>query len=92
MTKLSNEELIDTIKEEALKLNSDLGIDLKEDSLIKTGGYRSHSKETAENARLTKQAKNLFDIKEEGHQNPNDLTLNLNYAKAKFDYRKKDAS
>ena len=92
MTQLSNDELIDTIKAEALKLNSYLGIDLNENSLIKTGGYRSHSKETAENARLTKQAKNLFDIKGDAHQNPNDLTLNLNYAKAKFDYGKQDGT
>jgi len=85
MTSLTDADLIETIKREALKLNKALDLELNSDNLIKTGGYRSHTVETSENARLMTQAGNLFSSSD--GQNPNDFSLKLNFARAKFDDR-----
>lgn len=47
MTKYSDQEIMDMIKEGAMRLNKELELGLNEDRLIRTGGYRNHTKKTA---------------------------------------------
>ena len=46
MTTMSDEKVKGLIAEGAAQLNEKLGIGLKKDKLIKTGGYNAHSKKT----------------------------------------------
>jgi anaerobic magnesium-protoporphyrin IX monomethyl ester cyclase len=75
MTKMSNEEVMSAIKEGASNLNRMLELNLTDDTLIKTGGYRKHSKETASDV------KPLLDPdKLERHEND----FSFNYSQATF--------
>jgi hypothetical protein len=75
MTKMSNEEVMGLIKEGAANLNRMLEIGLTEDRLIKTGGYRNHTKETARSAKPLLDPDNL-------KRNENDVSFN--YSQATF--------
>ena len=46
MTTMSDEKVKGLIADGAAQLNEKLGIGLKKDKLIKTGGYNAHSKKT----------------------------------------------
>ena len=48
MTKMSDEEIMQQIKENAIKLNQLLELNLDNASLIKTGGARNHTSLKAE--------------------------------------------
>jgi len=50
MTKLSDERILDLIKDGAAALSEALSLALPKDKLIKTGGYQEHHKETSSNA------------------------------------------
>ena len=43
MTQLSDDEVMDEIKAGGTELNRQLELGLDDDSLVRTGGYRSHS-------------------------------------------------
>jgi radical SAM superfamily enzyme YgiQ (UPF0313 family) len=51
MTSMSDEGVMQHIKDGAAKLNEMLELGLSGDRLIKTGGYRSHTKKTGDNAK-----------------------------------------
>ena len=75
MTKMRNEEVMGLIKEGAANLNTMLELGLTEDRLIKTGGYRNHTKATARSARPLLDPENL-------KRNENDVSFN--YSQATF--------
>lgn len=75
MTKMSDPEMMGLIKEGAAELNRMLDIGLNEDRLIKTGGYRRHTKKTAADCKPRLDPDNLKRI-------PNDVSLN--YSQARF--------
>lgn len=76
MTQMSDEEVMRYIKEGAMKLNQMLGIGLESDHLVKTGGYRKHTKKTA-----NQESRPLLDP-ENLKRNENDFSVN--YSKAVF--------
>ncbi len=76
MTQMTDEEVMGYIKEGAMKLNQMLGIGLASDHLVKTGGYRKHTKKTA-----TQESRPLLDP-ENLKRNENDFSVN--YSKAVF--------
>ena len=63
MTQMSDEEVLNTIEEEALKLNDKLNIGLTKETLIKTGGERNYANSKLKNKKL---------------REPNSLSLNYN--------------
>jgi anaerobic magnesium-protoporphyrin IX monomethyl ester cyclase len=73
MTKMRNEEVMGLIKEGAANLNRMLEIGLTDDKLIKTGGYRNHTKETARSAKPLLDPENL-------KRNENDVSFNYSQA------------
>jgi anaerobic magnesium-protoporphyrin IX monomethyl ester cyclase len=75
MTTLSDEEVMGLIKEGAANLNRMLELGLSADRLIKTGGYRHHTKETARSSRPLLDPGNL-------KRNQNDVSFN--YGQATF--------
>lgn len=75
MTKMSNEEVMCLIKEGAAELNRMLELGLSDETLIRTGGYRNHTKATA---RAAKPLLDPNDLK----RNPNDVSFN--YSQATF--------
>jgi len=75
MTKMSNEEVMGLIKTGAADLNRMLELGLAEDRLIKTGGYRNHTKATARGAKPLLDPNNL-------KRNENDVSFN--YSQATF--------
>ena len=50
MTSMEEQDIKDYINEEAIKLNQALQLNLDEEQLIKTGGYRRHTKETSKDS------------------------------------------
>lgn len=78
MTKLSDDEILQEIERGAQALNEMLKLGLSEDHLVRTGGYRHHSKpaKVGEDARPLLGPENL-------KRNENDLSLN--YSQATFD-------
>ncbi len=84
MTSMSDQEVMDGIREGAAELNRMLGLGLEEDRLIKTGGYRRHTPETAE-----AQAKGRPETSARPLLDPNALKRNendvsFNYSQATF--------
>jgi len=75
MTKMKNDEVMGLIKEGAKELNRMLELGLTEDRLIKTGGYRNHTKATAPGAKPLLDPDNL-------KRNENDVSFN--YSQATF--------
>ena len=53
MTTMPDEQVLDAIQIGAERLNSVLNLGLGEDSLIRTGSYRNHTKETADDSSKT---------------------------------------
>jgi anaerobic magnesium-protoporphyrin IX monomethyl ester cyclase len=78
MTQMSNDEVMGLIKEGAANLNKMLDLNLTEDTLIKTGGYRKHTKETRS------EVKPLLDP-EDLKRNQNDFSFNYSQATFKND-------
>ena len=76
MTQMSDEEVKEIIRVGADRLNKKLQLGLKNDSLIKTGGYRNHTKETGVGVRGN------LPVDGEGHD---ESEINFNYSKALFD-------
>lgn len=77
MTKMPTEEIMEHIKVGGRKLNEMLELGLTEDRLIRTGGYRNHTKETANNKpKPPLDPDNL-------RRNENDVSFN--YSQAVFD-------
>ena len=79
MTKMSDEEIMSQIKENASKLNRLLELNLDESSLIKTGGARNHT--NLKNHWKSKDALDPDEIK----RIENDFSFN--YSQAAFDDR-----
>jgi anaerobic magnesium-protoporphyrin IX monomethyl ester cyclase len=75
MTKMSSEEVMRLIKEGASELNRVLEMGLTADTLIKTGGYRKHTKATVASAKPLLDPDNM-------KRNENDFSFN--YSQAKF--------
>lgn len=86
MTRMADEEVMGAIREGAAELNRSLGLGLDESRLIKTGGYRRHTTQTARDAALVEAsrpdaARPLLDpaaLK----RNENDVSFN--YSQATF--------
>ena len=76
MTKMGDEEVMGLIKQGAAELNRMLELGLTDETLIKTGGYRKHTKATAGSARPLLDPANL-------KRNENDVSFN--YSQATFD-------
>jgi len=74
MTKMSEEEVKEEIKQGAMKLNKMLELNLDKNRLVKTGGYRNHQKKTSENTLMDPE--NL-------KRNENDFSFN--YTEALFE-------
>jgi hypothetical protein len=72
---MSNQEVMGLIKEGAAELNRMLELGLTDATLIKTGGYRKHTKVTAEPAKPLLDPANL-------KRNENDVSFN--YSQATF--------
>ncbi len=79
MTKMSNEEIMENIKEGARQLNEMLELGLTDDRLIRTGGYRNHTKETSKGKPSATPPLDPNNLK----RNENDVTFN--YSQAVFD-------
>jgi anaerobic magnesium-protoporphyrin IX monomethyl ester cyclase len=75
MTEMTSEDIMGHIKKGARELNEMLKLGLSGDKLIKTGGYRAHSKATSKNA------KPLIDV-ENMKRNQNDVSFN--YSQVRF--------
>jgi anaerobic magnesium-protoporphyrin IX monomethyl ester cyclase len=75
MTKMSDQEVMGLIKEGAAELNRMLELGLTDATLIRTGGYRKHTKLTADSARPRLDPANL-------KRNENDVSFN--YSQATF--------
>lgn len=75
MTKMSNEEVMAHIKNGATELNQMLQLGLTADSLIRTGGYRKHTKQTVNNSRPLIKPDTMV-------RNQNDVSFN--YSQATF--------
>ncbi len=75
MTKMSDQEVMGLIKEGAAELNRMLELGLTDETLIKTGGYRMHTKLTADSAKPLLDPANL-------KRNENDVSFN--YSQATF--------
>ncbi len=76
MTQMSDQELMDALKEGAASINQELNLGLSEDSFLKTGGYRKHTK--------------LKDVREGEVVDPDKMKRNendfsFNYSSAVFD-------
>jgi len=76
MTQMSDDEIMDQIKEGGIRLNEQLELGLTEDSLIRTGGYRKHSPKTAHEENPPLDPENI-------ERNVNDFTFN--YSKTLFE-------
>jgi hypothetical protein len=75
MTKMSDQEVMGHIKEGAAELNRMLELGLTDETLIKTGGYRKHTKLTANPPKPLLDPANL-------KRNENDVSFN--YSQATF--------
>lgn len=77
MTALSDAEILEHIKEGGRKLNELLDLNLSDDRLIRTGGYRNHHRDTSENTRR-------FDP-DDVRRIPNDVSFNYSQAVFQMD-------
>lgn len=75
MTKMTNEEVMGHIKKGAAELNEMLQLGLSGDKLIKTGGYRNHTKKTGTTVKPLIDPENM-------KRNENDVSFN--YSQVKF--------
>jgi radical SAM superfamily enzyme YgiQ (UPF0313 family) len=75
MTTMEKSEVMGLIKEGAAELNRMLEIGLTDETLIKTGGYRKHTKKTSHDAKPLLDPENL-------KRNENDVSFN--YSQATF--------
>lgn len=75
MTKMTNEEVMGHIKTGAAKLNEMLQLGLSGDKLIRTGGYRNHTKKTGSTVKPIIDPENM-------KRNQNDVSFN--YSQVKF--------
>jgi len=76
MTQMSDEEVKEIIRVGADRLNKKLQLGLENDSLIKTGGYRNHTKETGAG---------VPDNLPVGGEGYDESEINFNYSQALFD-------
>jgi len=76
MTSMSDDEVMGRIKDGAARLNEMLQIGLTNETLIRTGGYRRHTKKTAQDPNPLIDPENL-------KRNENDVSFN--YSQAIFD-------
>ena len=93
MTSMSDEEIMIKIKEGAMELNKMLELGLTPDRLVKTGGYRKHTKVTAQNEKELEDKEEIDSRPaidpENMERNENDFSFN--YSKALFDEVKTNA-
>jgi radical SAM superfamily enzyme YgiQ (UPF0313 family) len=80
MTKMTDAEIMNNIKEGGTRLNRMLDLGLNENTLIRTGGYRNHHKKTSD-ARPRLDTDNI-------KRNQNDVSFN--YSQAVFEQDLKD--
>ena len=74
MTSLPDNEILGLIKEGADELNSQLQLGLEEGSLIRTGGYRNHTKKTAKDPQVLARGENELSLSYSAAVFKNDLT------------------